>query len=71
MTDFTNSEKTLLYELLGVFQITTYDWFEYITWPAGIVTSTPFGSQIDFSTATTRLEVIIAAIEAADAKFSS
>jgi len=66
MTDITKAETTLLYEILGMYQIGTYDWYEYITWPGGVATSVPFGQQIDFSTANTRLDAIITAINAAD-----
>ena len=66
MTNFTNNEITLIHELLGMFEITTFDWFSYRTWPGGRVTSVPFGTQIDFQTANDRLDVITAAIGSAD-----
>ena len=64
MPSFTAAQKTLIYELLELFQGTTFDWYEYRTWPGGTVTSVPWAAQIDFALATTRLEAIITAIEA-------
>lgn len=66
MANFSAAEKTLIYELLDIPQITTYDWYSYVTWPGGVVTSVPFGSRIDFSTATTRLESILSNIQTND-----
>ncbi len=66
MTVFTNPEVTLIHEILGLFEITTFDWYSYKTWPGGVVTSVPFTSQIDFSIATDRLAAIITDIESKD-----
>ena len=60
---FTAAQKTLMYEMLELFQGGTYDWYDYREWN-GVVTSVPFGTQISFSTATDRLDAILTAIEA-------
>jgi hypothetical protein len=61
---FSAAQKTLMYELLGLFQGATFDWFDYNDWTTGLITSVPIHQQLDFSTATTRMNAIIAAIEA-------
>jgi hypothetical protein len=67
MTDITKDEKTLIYELLGVFQGGTFDWYDYNDWTTGEIASVPIHEQVTFQKATDRLEAIIAAINAADA----
>lgn len=63
MVAFTDKNRTLISELLGVFQGVTFDWFDYNSSITGEVASVPFGQQIDFSTVATRLDEIIAVIE--------
>lgn len=62
---FTQAQKTLIFELLELFQGTTYDWIDYNDRVTGVITSVPWKQQIDFTVATDRLAVILAAIEAA------
>ena len=66
MTVLTKAETTLIHELLGMFQITTFDWFDFKTWPGGVVTSVPFTSKIDFAVANNRLDAIITDINSKD-----
>lgn len=61
---FTEAQKTLSYELLGLFQGSLFDWFDYNDRVTGVITSVPITNQIDFTVATARLEVIFTAIEA-------
>ena len=61
---FTASQKTLVYELLGLYQGGTYNWYDYNSWITGQITSAPFGNSVDFSTATSVLDDNITTIEA-------
>lgn len=62
---FVASQKTLAYELLGLFQGATFDWYQFNDRVTGEVTSVPLHNQINFTIATTRLEAIFTAITAA------
>lgn len=61
---FTAPQKTLTYELLGMFEGNTYDWFWYRDREdTSIASSAPVGNQVSFTVATDRLEAIFTAIE--------
>jgi len=62
---FLPSEKTLIYEALGLFQGVTYDWYNYAAWVTGSYGSVPIAQQVDFGVCCTRLEAILTAITAA------
>ncbi len=66
MTQFTKEEKTSIFELLGLPQGGTLDWYDYSDLTTGLSTSVPIGQQIDFSLATNRLDAILTAIGDAD-----
>lgn len=61
---FLEKEKTLIFELLGMFQGGTFDWFDYNAFITGQITSVPFGNQVDFATAKTVIDSNIADIVA-------
>lgn len=63
MANFSAANKTLMHELLGLFQGSTFDWYDYTDRVTGQITSVPIHSQIDFKKATDRLAVIITALE--------
>lgn len=62
---FTAVQKTLTYEILGLFQGGTFDWYTYNDRITGEITSVPLANQVSFTVAAARLEVIFTAIEAA------
>ena len=62
---FTAAQKTLMYEILGLFEGGTFDWYNYNDRVTGEITSVPMHNQISFTVATTRLEVVFTAIEGA------
>ncbi len=61
---FDEPQKTLIFELLDLFQGGTFDWVDYNTWVGGQVTSVPFKNQLDFALVTTLVTDTIAAIVA-------
>ena len=65
MTLFTEKEKTLMFEILSMYQGGTFDWFDYSSITTGEIASVPFGNQIDFTKANTVLNANIVAIEGA------
>lgn len=63
MVDFTEKEKTLMFEILNMYQGGTFDWFDYSSITTGEIASVPFSNQIDFTKANTALNTNITAIE--------
>lgn len=63
MALWTDAQRTLIYELLGLFEGGTFTWVDYNERATGVPTSIPFVNQIDFTTATTRLETILTSLE--------
>jgi len=63
---FTDIQKTLIYELLGMFEGNTYDWFWYRDREdTSIASSIPVGNQVTFTLARDRLEAIFVSIAGA------
>lgn len=62
---FTATQRTLAYELLGLFQGGTFDWYDYNDFTTGEIASVPITQQIDFTVAVTRVNAIFAEITAA------
>ena len=61
---FTVDQKTLCYEILGLFEGGTFDWFEYrIKEDTSIASGTPLTNQVSFTLAVARLETIFTDIE--------
>lgn len=63
MGTFTGEQRTLCFEMLGLPQGATLDWFDYNDWTTGAIASTPMTQQINFSQAQSRLSVILDQIE--------
>ena len=63
MALWTDAQRTLIYEMLNLFEGGTFTWVDYNERATGVPTSTPFVNQIDFQTATTRLETILTTLE--------
>ena len=63
MVVFTGPQRTLLFELLGLFQGGTFDWIDYNTRVGGVLTSVPIQNRIDFDTAVSLVNSTMTTIE--------
>lgn len=64
MPDLDKDQVTTIFEMLGMFEIGTFDWFQYNDRITGEITSVPLTNQVSFSQADTRLNAIITDIDA-------
>ena len=58
------AQKTLLHELLELFEGGKFDWFDYNARSSGELTSVPLANQISFAVVITRLDAILIEIAA-------
>ena len=60
---FTLKQKSLIHELLGLFEGGSFDWIDYSTRAGGVVTDVPTESNIDFSSTVTKVNTAITLVE--------
>jgi hypothetical protein len=66
MGTFTGEQRTLCFEMLGLPQGATLDWYDYNDWTTGAIASQPMTEQVNFRLARDRLNTILTQIEALD-----